>query len=122
MTEYALILAGHAVVIFGLYGVYAVGNNLGSLACGVDPSLGQRVKTPDAWPAERGFEAFQQAERQAQMTPDEHPLDGLEWLDLEMPRNMTLWGHQANARTVRPRQATIMPAVMRIALVEKTGT
>jgi hypothetical protein len=50
------------------------------------------VKTPDAWPAERGFEAFQQAERQAQMTPNEHPRDGLEWLDLEMPRNMTLWG------------------------------
>jgi hypothetical protein len=42
------------------------------------------VKTPDARPAERGFEAFQQAERQAQMTPDERPLDGLEWLDLEM--------------------------------------
>jgi hypothetical protein len=39
MTEYALILAGHAVVLSGLYGVYAAGNNLGSLACGVDPSL-----------------------------------------------------------------------------------
>jgi hypothetical protein len=39
MTEYALISAGHAAVIFGLYGVYAAGNNLGSLACGVDPSL-----------------------------------------------------------------------------------
>jgi hypothetical protein len=39
MTEYALILASHAVVISGLYGVYAASNNLGPLACGVDPFL-----------------------------------------------------------------------------------
>ena len=25
------------------------------------------------------------------MTPDEHPLDGAEWPDLD-PRNATLWG------------------------------
>jgi Flp pilus assembly pilin Flp len=37
MTEYALILASVAVVVFGTYRV--LGNNIGSLAKGVDSSL-----------------------------------------------------------------------------------
>ena len=37
MTEYALILAAIAVVVYGTYRV--LGNNIGSLASGVDSSL-----------------------------------------------------------------------------------
>jgi Flp pilus assembly pilin Flp len=37
MTEYALILAAIAVVVDGVYA--AMGNNIGSLASGVDSSL-----------------------------------------------------------------------------------
>jgi Flp pilus assembly pilin Flp len=37
MTEYALILAAIAVVVYGAYA--AMGNNIGSLANGVDSSL-----------------------------------------------------------------------------------
>jgi Flp pilus assembly pilin Flp len=37
MTEYALILAAIAVVVYGTYQV--LGNNVGSLASGVDSSL-----------------------------------------------------------------------------------
>jgi Flp pilus assembly pilin Flp len=37
MTEYALILAAIAVVVYGVYA--AMGNNIGSLANGVDSSL-----------------------------------------------------------------------------------
>jgi Flp pilus assembly pilin Flp len=37
MTEYALILASIAVVVFGTYRV--LGNNIGSLAKGVDSTL-----------------------------------------------------------------------------------
>jgi Flp pilus assembly pilin Flp len=37
MTEYALILAAIAVVVYGAYA--AMGNNIGSLATGVDSSL-----------------------------------------------------------------------------------
>ena len=37
MTEYALILASIAVVVFGTY--RALGNNIGSLAKGVDSTL-----------------------------------------------------------------------------------
>lgn len=37
MTEYALILAAIAVVVYGTYA--ALGNNIGSLANGVDSSL-----------------------------------------------------------------------------------
>ena len=37
MTEYALILAAIAVVVYGVYA--AMGNNIGSLATGVDSSL-----------------------------------------------------------------------------------
>jgi Flp pilus assembly pilin Flp len=37
MTEYALILAAIAVVVYGTYA--AMGNNIGSLASGVDSSL-----------------------------------------------------------------------------------
>jgi Flp pilus assembly pilin Flp len=37
MTEYALILAAIAVVVFGTY--KALGNNVGSLAKGVDSAL-----------------------------------------------------------------------------------
>ena len=37
MTEYALILAAIAVVVYGVYA--AMGNNIGSLASGVDSSL-----------------------------------------------------------------------------------
>jgi Flp pilus assembly pilin Flp len=37
MTEYALILAAIAVVVYGTYQV--LGNNIGSLASGVDSSL-----------------------------------------------------------------------------------
>ena len=36
MTEYALILAAIAVVV---YGTYRVGNNIGTLASGVDSAL-----------------------------------------------------------------------------------
>ena len=43
-------------------------------------------------PAERGFEALHEAGRQRQMTQDEHPLDGLEGPDLEIPRTATLRG------------------------------
>lgn len=37
MTEYALLLASIAVVVFGTY--RAMGNNIGSLAKGVDSTL-----------------------------------------------------------------------------------
>ena len=37
MTEYALILAAIAVVVYGVYRV--LGNNIGSLASGVDSTL-----------------------------------------------------------------------------------
>jgi Flp pilus assembly pilin Flp len=37
MTEYALILAAIAVVVYGTYQV--LGNNIGSVASGVDSSL-----------------------------------------------------------------------------------
>jgi Flp pilus assembly pilin Flp len=37
MTEYALILAAIAVVVYGVYA--AMGNNIGSLASSVDSSL-----------------------------------------------------------------------------------
>jgi Flp pilus assembly pilin Flp len=37
MTEYALILAAIAVAVYGTYAV--LGNNIGSLASGVDSSL-----------------------------------------------------------------------------------
>ena len=37
MTEYALILAAIAVVVYGTY--MALGNNIGSLANGVDSAL-----------------------------------------------------------------------------------
>jgi Flp pilus assembly pilin Flp len=37
MTEYALILAAIAVVVYGVYA--AMGNNIGSLATGVDSVL-----------------------------------------------------------------------------------
>jgi Flp pilus assembly pilin Flp len=37
MTEYALILAAIAVVVYGTYRV--LGNNIGSLASGVDSTL-----------------------------------------------------------------------------------
>jgi Flp pilus assembly pilin Flp len=37
MTEYALILAAIAVVVYGVY--KALGNNIGSLANGVDSAL-----------------------------------------------------------------------------------
>jgi Flp pilus assembly pilin Flp len=37
MTEYALILAAIAVVVYGTYRV--LGNNIGSLASGVDSAL-----------------------------------------------------------------------------------
>jgi Flp pilus assembly pilin Flp len=37
MTEYALILAAIAVVVYGTY--RALGNNIGSLANGVDSTL-----------------------------------------------------------------------------------
>jgi Flp pilus assembly pilin Flp len=37
MTEYALILAAIAVVVYGTYAI--LGNNIGSLASGVDSSL-----------------------------------------------------------------------------------
>ena len=37
MTEYALILAAIAVVVYGTY--RALGNNIGSLATGVDSAL-----------------------------------------------------------------------------------
>jgi Flp pilus assembly pilin Flp len=37
MTEYALILAAIAVVVYGAYA--AMGNNIGSLANGVDSAL-----------------------------------------------------------------------------------
>jgi len=37
MTEYALILAAIAVVVYGVYA--AVANNIGSLATGVDSNL-----------------------------------------------------------------------------------
>ena len=37
MTEYALILAAIAAVVYGVYA--AMGNNIGSLANGVDSSL-----------------------------------------------------------------------------------
>ena len=37
MTEYALILAAIAVVVYGVYA--AMGNNIGSLASGVDSAL-----------------------------------------------------------------------------------
>jgi Flp pilus assembly pilin Flp len=37
MTEYALILAAIAVVVYGVYA--AMGNNIGSLASGIDSSL-----------------------------------------------------------------------------------
>ena len=37
MTEYALILAAIAVVVYGAY--KAMGNNIGSLASGVDSAL-----------------------------------------------------------------------------------
>ena len=37
MTEYALILAAIAVVVYGTY--KALGNNIGSLASGVDSAL-----------------------------------------------------------------------------------
>jgi Flp pilus assembly pilin Flp len=37
MTEYALILAAIAVVVYGVYA--AMGNNIGSLANGVDSTL-----------------------------------------------------------------------------------
>jgi Flp pilus assembly pilin Flp len=37
MTEYALILAAIAVVVYGTY--RALGNNIGSLASGVDSAL-----------------------------------------------------------------------------------
>jgi Flp pilus assembly pilin Flp len=37
MTEYALILAAIAVVVYGAYAI--MGNNIGSLASGVDSSL-----------------------------------------------------------------------------------
>jgi Flp pilus assembly pilin Flp len=37
MTEYALILAAIAVVVYGVYAV--MGNNLATLASGVDSSL-----------------------------------------------------------------------------------
>jgi hypothetical protein len=43
-------------------------------------------------PADRGFEALHEVERQRKMTQDEHPLDGLEGPDLEIPRTATLWG------------------------------
>jgi Flp pilus assembly pilin Flp len=37
MTEYALILAAIAVVVYGVYA--AMGNNIGSLATGIDSAL-----------------------------------------------------------------------------------
>jgi Flp pilus assembly pilin Flp len=37
MTEYALILAAIAVVVYGVYAV--MGNNIGTLASGVDSAL-----------------------------------------------------------------------------------
>ena len=37
MTEYALILAAIAVVVYGTYAI--LGNNIGSLASGVDSTL-----------------------------------------------------------------------------------
>jgi len=37
MTEYALILAAIAVVVYGVYA--AMGNNIGSLSSGIDSSL-----------------------------------------------------------------------------------
>jgi Flp pilus assembly pilin Flp len=37
MTEYALILAAIAVVVYGVYA--AMGNNIGTLANGIDSSL-----------------------------------------------------------------------------------
>ena len=37
MTEYALILAAIAVVVYGVYA--AMGNNIGSLANGIDSAL-----------------------------------------------------------------------------------
>ena len=37
MTEYALILAAIAVVVYGVYA--AMGNNIGSLSNGIDSSL-----------------------------------------------------------------------------------
>jgi Flp pilus assembly pilin Flp len=37
MTEYALILAASAVVVYGTYTM--LGNNIGSVASGVDSSL-----------------------------------------------------------------------------------
>ena len=37
MTEYALILAAIAVVVYGVYA--AMGNNIGTLASGVDSAL-----------------------------------------------------------------------------------
>jgi Flp pilus assembly pilin Flp len=37
MTEYALILAAIAIVVYGTY--RALGNNIGSLASGVDSTL-----------------------------------------------------------------------------------
>ena len=37
MTEYALILAAIAVVVYGVYA--AMGNNIGSLANGIDSNL-----------------------------------------------------------------------------------
>ncbi len=47
--------------------------------------------TPMIGPAERGLEPLHESERQRQMTPDEYPLDGLEWPNLD-PRIATLWG------------------------------
>ena len=41
--------------------------------------------------AECHFEALREAERQRQMTPNEYPLDGAEWSDLDPP-TATLWG------------------------------
>jgi Flp pilus assembly pilin Flp len=37
MTEYALILAAIAVVVYGVYA--AMGNNIGTLASGIDSAL-----------------------------------------------------------------------------------
>jgi len=37
MTEYALILAAIAVVVYGAY--HAMGNNIGTLASGIDSAL-----------------------------------------------------------------------------------
>jgi Flp pilus assembly pilin Flp len=46
MTEYALILAAIAVVVYDVYA--AMGNNIGSLANGVDSTLTKRVKSGNA--------------------------------------------------------------------------